>query len=199
MATLKSIWKRIAKWHRSNLPDDLRDSWEDREFLNEGATKIALQEAEEAIGLGFPKDLKESYLLWNGSRDEYSILPWGYYLLTLSEIVDSCASWKAAVASGVWDGEKSNPKGSIRPVHWNTSWIPISANGGGDHQCVDLDPAPRGKNGQVIRFNHEVGPISVLASSFKDWLSEYADALEAGEYEYDSEGWSVRPLNQDDD
>lgn len=196
MATLKNLWTRISAWHRDNLPEELTETWRTREFLNAAASKAAMAEAEQAIGLKFPTDVKDSYSLHDGSRDEYSILPWGYYLLSISEIVASWRSWQSHVSSGMWEGWKSDPKGPIRPVHWNLRWLPISANGGGDHQCIDLDPAPRGTAGQVICFSHEVGPTQVLAVGFKEWLNKYAEDLEAGHYRYHPQEWWVIPVDE---
>ena len=55
-------------------------------------------------------------------------------------------------------------------------------------------PGPRagGTAGQVIYSSHEMEPRKVLAKSFQKWLSEFAVALEAGEYRYE-EGEGLVP------
>ncbi len=194
MSDLRRVWQRIARWHREHLPEALRSDDRPREFLNPGAEDDALDAIEQAVGVSLPADVRESYRLHNGSRNEYAILPWGYHLLPLAAVAQAWQMWQGHVANGLWEGESSEPEGPIRPVHWNTRWVPISHNGGGDHQCVDLDPTRGGKVGQVIAFNHEVGPVRVLAPSFGAWLRAYAAELEGGRYRYDPDELWVVPV-----
>ena len=46
--------------------------------------------------------------------------------------------------------------------------------------CVDLDPGEGGVVGQVLEYDHEVGPIAILAPSVQLWLERLADEMEAG-------------------
>ena len=73
--------------------------------------------------------------------------------------------------------------GPIQPHNWNLRWLPVTG-GSGNHYCVDLDPAPGGTIGQIIWFEHDAGPIRVVASGFTAWLEQYASDLEAGRYSY---------------
>jgi cell wall assembly regulator SMI1 len=196
MSDLRHVWQRIAQWHQENLPEALRDGGRQQEFLSVGASGGELTDAEQVMGLVLPADIRESYRLHDGSQNGYAILPWGYHLLSLAGVVASWRMWQSHVAEGMWVEVATDPEGPIRPVHWNHRWVPISHNNGGDHQCVDLDPAPGGKAGQVIAFNHEVGPVRVLADGFGAWLGAYAAGLEAGRYRYDSEELWVVPLRQ---
>jgi cell wall assembly regulator SMI1 len=189
-ADLGKVWERIARWHRDHLPKSRREETWSRELLRPGADAGAVAAAEEAIGLALPAEVRESYLLHDGS--DFGILPWGYSLLSLFEVVKTCRMWQGILAEGHWDGAVSEPKGPIKRVHWNPRWVPVAENGGGDYQCLDLDPAVGGSAGQVIDFSHEVGPLCVLAGGFTDWLVSYADGLESGRYRYDKdERWVV--------
>jgi cell wall assembly regulator SMI1 len=196
VAKLSSAWERIIRWHHAHLPKYLAENRSADKLLRNGASEEELDAAEEDIGLRFPADVRESYRLHNGSESEYGILPWGFYLLPLDNVVESWRMWHSHVENGAFDGEVSRPEGPIRPVHWNTRWIPISHNSGGDHQCVDLDPAPGGRSGQVIEFNHEVGPVRILATGFGEWLRVYAEQLEAGRYRYDPRDLWVIPIKR---
>ena len=149
------------------------------------------------MGLTLPADVRESYRLHDGSRDEYGILPWGYFLLPLPCVLDSWRAWKAQLDREPRDAAPTEPKGPIRPVYWNPRWVPVSHNGGGDHQCIDLDPAAGGRAGQVIQFSHEVGPLCVLAAGFGQWLQGYARDLEAGRYRFDKDDFWVIPFVQE--
>ena len=53
-------------------------------------------------------------------------------------------------------------------------------SGGGDLICVDLDPDEGGVVGQVLEYDHELGPIAVLAPSVQAWLEHLVDKMEAG-------------------
>jgi cell wall assembly regulator SMI1 len=146
------------------------------------------------MGLRFPSDLRASYLLHDGSG-RYGIFPWGYMLLSLSELVSEWQRNKVRLAQL---DRAAKPAGPIRPVYWNTEWLPVGSNDSGDYDCVDLDPGLGGTIGQVIRFNHEVGPTRVAAESFGAWLALYADRLEAGLYRYDPHSLWVCSEDGDD-
>src|SRR5262249_34037477 len=137
--------------------------------------------------------LRASYLLHDGSGD--ALLPWGYLLLTLQQMVREWQTLRRLFEKENWPG---NPNGPIRPVHWDIRWIPVASNKSGDFHFVDRAPAPGGTVGQVFSFNHEVGPVRVLGKSFGEWLAEYADQLEAGVYYYDPYDLWVRRDNGED-
>jgi cell wall assembly regulator SMI1 len=58
----------------------------------------------------------------------------------------------------------------------------------GDYLCVDMNPAPGGHVGQVIKIEAHLGPQEVLAKSFLDWLGQFAADLEAGKFEVSKDG-----------
>jgi cell wall assembly regulator SMI1 len=85
----------------------------------------------------------------------------------------------------------------IKPVWWNVHWIPIVSSGSGHLFCVDLDPAPAGKPGQVILFFHDDGKRP-LCRRFGRRLACHHRRRHAGKYEYDadSQSWSDEALLQ---
>jgi hypothetical protein len=62
---------------------------------------------------------------------------------------------------------------------------------------IDLDPPPEGTRGQVILYDHEVGPMRVVAPSFSAWLARIAAALEAGKLVWREQARQVEPLGRD--
>jgi hypothetical protein len=58
---------------------------------------------------------------------------------------------------------------------------------------IDLDPAAGGVVGQLLEFDHEVGPRCVLAPSFTAWLQRIATGLEEGKFVCDPYGSEVVP------
>jgi cell wall assembly regulator SMI1 len=65
---------------------------------------------------------------------------------------------------------------------WRTKWVPITANGGGDHHCLDLDPAENGSIGQVIEMWHEDENRELVGDSFKECFNIIVGNLENGSY-----------------
>jgi cell wall assembly regulator SMI1 len=63
---------------------------------------------------------------------------------------------------------------------------------------LDLDPAEGGTYGQIVDHSHEVGPTSLLAVSWSEWLAQLADDLEAGKHVYLEEEKTVAPLGMYD-
>jgi cell wall assembly regulator SMI1 len=86
----------------------------------------------------------------------------------------------------------------VKATWWNPFRLPLTDNGGGDPVTLDLDPAEDGDNGQILRFNHEVGPIKVIAGNFGEWLERVASDLESGELAYSDMELQVQPVNWDD-
>jgi hypothetical protein len=68
----------------------------------------------------------------------------------------------------------------VQPVIWHPAWLPFTSTIERDHLCFDLAPLPGGYIGQILDRSHEVGPFYVPFTSFEQFLSTYADQLEAG-------------------
>ena len=73
-------------------------------------------------------------------------------------------------------------------------WIPISDNSGGEHLCVDLDPAEGGTVGQLFSYWHEYGAWRIVAPSFTVFLERLLKHLERGRYAINDEG-QLAPVN----
>lgn len=145
------------------------------------------------IGLQLPRDVKESYLVYDGSKGS-AIFPNGYYLLTLAEIAKEHAIWTELLRKKSFAKSIAKPSGPIKLAWWNEKWIPVTASGGGDHDCIDMDPAPGGSIGQVIEFSHETGPLRVQSKSFSAWLTNFANDLKNGKYRYDDDSLTLLPI-----
>jgi cell wall assembly regulator SMI1 len=75
-----------------------------------------------------------------------------------------------SLKKGYYEGLKSKPRGPIKKDWYNPRWIPINTNEEGDFALLDLDPAPKGKNGQIIEFSRGTGATRVLAKSLGEYL-----------------------------
>ena len=95
--------------------------------------------------------------------------------------IDGCRLMSCAAAAKAWStlgelldsGDLAQPAeskdGKVKPVWWNKRWLPF-ADAGGDMLCLDLDPAPGGTVGQVLRFYHDEGWRDSLAPSLEAFL-----------------------------
>ena len=188
MQSVFDSWSRIQIWLEANTPSGT-------EFLAPGATGHQIEEAEKILGTRFPDDVRQSYLLYNGSpqADSLAIFEYGEFL-SLQRMVEDWGVWK-----GIYDedeefrGYKTEPDRGIQNGWWRHGWIPFCANGSGDSLCVDLDPSENGTCGQVLELVHDYSHRPLLASSFSLYLSNYADALEAGEFGFDPD-FGVVPI-----
>src|SRR4051794_18921116 len=70
--TLRESWKRIADWHKRNTPQG-------RFRLAKRSSKQRFSDFEKALGLLLPDDVRESYLLHNGTL--------GTWLLYFGEVM----------------------------------------------------------------------------------------------------------------
>ncbi len=155
--------------------------------LQPGAWEEEIQVLEARLGIEFPQDVRESYRIHNGMFGEEGFICGWSEFYPLEEIFTHWDCWTDMLEVGEFFDSKSTPKGPIKTDWWNRKWIPLLGNGGGDHCCIDLDPAPEGQWGQVIAMWHETGAEDVLAPSFKNFLANFAEELHAGVYTFSEE------------
>jgi molybdopterin molybdotransferase len=67
----------------------------------------------------------------------------------------------------------------VRSDWWNPCWIPFTHDGGGNHLCLDLDPAAGGAGGQVITLWHDGGARALAGSSFGEWFTRWRQGTAA--------------------
>jgi len=60
--------------------------------------------------------------------------------------------------------------GRVRAVHYSDGWIPFAEDGGGCLLCVDFDPGPNGKIGQIVQWEIRGGGAFVRAESLRAFL-----------------------------
>lgn len=174
---MKQTWDRIEAWLKSNAPDLLRG-------LNPPAKVSAFAQLQELLGLQLPDDVRESYLIHDGQPETTGGLINATILLSLEEIGRQWSIWKELLDDGTFSDAHSQSPDGVKSDWWSPGWIPITHDGGGNHHCLDLDPAPGGQVGQIISFWHDDAERTILAPSFSAWLAAYADALERGDKLY---------------
>jgi cell wall assembly regulator SMI1 len=181
---MQQLWKRFEAWLSDHAPHLLGG-------LRDGATPRQLAQAETALQVRFPKDLRDSYAVHDGQDhpDCFALYSGALFascpLLPLSTVVRNWSVLKGLHDCGDFDGARGRPAGPIREDWWHPRWIPLTANAAGDHPvCVDLAPAAGGRRGQVISWWHDDPNRRLLGRSFRHWFANYLAAVEAGEYVY---------------
>ena len=179
-ADMQNTWNRFEGWlkiHAPHLPGE----------LNAPATDSAIRELESKTGVTLPQDFKKFLKIHNGQKPGSEGLVEAEELLSTASILSEWTAWKQILDNGDLPAEAVASRG-IKPYWWNSKWIPITHDGSGNHYCIDLDPARGGKKGQVIRMWHDSAERELVASSFKEWISDYVTGLEKGKYVY-SKDW----------
>jgi cell wall assembly regulator SMI1 len=186
---MEEAWRRVVAWYVANTPPGTL-------LLPPGASEDAVRTAERQLGLKLPPDLRAFYRFNDGLGGKW-LLHYGEFF-SLAGLVDAWQahrsleqSQRAQMARGGW--VPVDLTGPIRPVWWSPRRIQITGIGGTDGLMTDLDPAAGGVSGQLIEFDHEVGPRRVLAPNFTAWLERIAAGLEADRFECDPFGSEVVP------
>lgn len=176
VSTVNSSWSRIRAAIESAIPGVSA-------VLRPGVSATQLGSFEKMIGQRLPNDVRESYLLCDGTTAELEqrLLCgpfYGFDMLPLAELIDSWKMWAGLVEG---KGHDAHMKGVdwIRPVYASSGWLPIIADAAGSHIGVDLSPTDKGLTGQVINFGrHEYSKL-VLAPTFEAFLAQIAADLES--------------------
>jgi len=185
-ARVRDAWSRIHRWlrtHAKNVLDDLRPP----------AVDAAIAATERALDVELPESLRASFRVHDGqSRDGPGLFPSGA-LLSLETIVAERAIWIDLLDRGDFQGARGEAHGPVRDDWWNRRWIPLTYDGSGNHECLDLDPAPGGEVGQIIEMFHDEPTRRVTARSFVDWLEASAERMESGKWVYSEDCGRVLP------
>jgi len=173
---MKSIWTRIETWLGAHAPEILQG-------LRPPATRNQIAEVEDVLDVSFPQDLVDTFLLHDGQNSRAPWLLTGWEFLSLDRIVSEWTVWKDLLDGGEFEEYESASDGHTVTDWYDAKWIPLTSDGAGDHHCLDLNPGPLGKEGQIILMWHDDDPRTVVASSYREWLEQFAADLEGGRYE----------------
>ncbi len=173
---MKDIWDRIDGWLEANAPEIFGD-------LLSGATEEEIWSVEEQIGAKFTDDVRASYMVHNGQLGMADPLMGEWQLLSLKDLQIQWSMMKHLFDEEQFANVQSKPTtSSVKADWWNPRWVPLSYNGAGDFYCLDMEPAIDGNVGQIISFWHMDEKREKVAASFQEWLENYANALENGNY-----------------
>jgi cell wall assembly regulator SMI1 len=182
-AKIVTSWNRIHKALAAAGTEHLGS-------LAKPASEASIAKLEAVLDHTLPVEFKESLAIHDGQKPGaevgefpgfYSHNEGGsYYLMTSKAIARDWRMLRSVMKSGDFDGLVAEPDRGVRAHWWHVAWIPFASNGGGDHLCLDLDPATGGTKGQVICVMHDAPRRTVHSRSFVQWLQGRADAISAG-------------------
>lgn len=190
---MQKIWERIESWLRISAPQIL-------EVLQSGASDLQIGELEVFLSVQLPDDVKSLYRICNGqSACDYGLI-YGREFLSLERIKEEWSIWNDLLASGTFQDDDDQDQGSdpeigIKNVWWSQKWIPLTYDGAGNHDCLDLSPAEGGRNGQIITMWHDDAERRIVAPSFRAWCHNYAEGLESGQFIFSEEYRGIVNVN----
>ncbi len=181
--TMALLWQDIEAWCSHHAPRTTRD-------LCPSASEQHVQRLEALLSCLLPDDYRASLRTHNGDAD-----------LGPAHYLSADGVWRAASAmlaqeeAGAFAERRilHNGGGVIHDRWWHRAWVPVAREPDGTLLCLDLDPAPDGLVGQVIRHDAITGPVATRYRSFEGWLRAYHDDLLAGRYHVDADGYIAAP------
>jgi molybdopterin molybdotransferase len=138
--------------------------------LNAPATEDELLILEGALGVKLPDDFRASLQTHDGQADQRGRCFFEETPLDIKGILREWTTWRDLVVEGAFEGVASDPDTGVKDNWYNLKWIPFTKDGIGDCLCLDLDPAPGGTYGQVIRVLHDDDRRERVAASYEQWL-----------------------------
>jgi len=165
---VNAAWDRIDKWYNEKFAEA---------ELPGGAAAADITALETHMNLTLPEELKASLMRHNGV-DQWK----NGELLSIEGIKREWDCWTGLVDDGTFDDCSGDDNEFIQKCWWSKSWIPIHADGGGNGDCIDTNPGPKGAVGQIIFMDHEVGASGPDHSDFASYLEDFADQLENGKF-----------------
>lgn len=127
---VKAAWKRLKRWSAANLPradgDDSPPASEDQ-----------FQAFEAAIGARLPKDVRDSYRVYDGQCAGPGIV-YGLAVQPLRDCLHQWQTWVKGYDRSLKDGAAADlnaacssfPDGFVRPVYFDRGWVPLTYDSG---------------------------------------------------------------------
>jgi cell wall assembly regulator SMI1 len=187
---MNELWAEYEKWLQTHFPEGIM-------ALNPGAQEEEVDALESAIGVQLPADYRTCLRVHNGQKPDAVGLLWSNEFLSTSRILDEWQLMKQLLDDGHFAyPSESSPKDAIKPDWWNPRWIPVTSDGCGNLECLDLAPGAAGFVGQLIDFDHETVHRCVIALSFRDAMKSYLAEVLAGGYAYSDDYGRLMPLDE---
>jgi cell wall assembly regulator SMI1 len=137
--------------------------------LPPGASEDAIAAAEQALGFTLPEEVRAWYRAHDGGGDRY--IANNRELLSLDRMVSEWKVWKDLLDQGVFEGnDHSSPGPGVQQKWWIPEWLPVTYDGAGNHDVIDLAPDIDGRVGQIVEFWHDDDDREVIAANLLEFL-----------------------------
>jgi cell wall assembly regulator SMI1 len=174
-----SNWKRIERWLQSHAPEAL-------EQFEPPASPEAIARVTETVG-GLPDDYLALLGVHDGIGDEGIGVFEGFVPFSLEEALDARGVMQRVTQEGrraypdVHDS-KMRPEPGVRKLAWHDAWLPVAVSAADPRTMIfmDLDPAPGGTRGQLVRHVVDMDTLPIVAGSVAEWVERIANAMENG-------------------
>ncbi len=176
------VLQRLDTWYAAHLTNPAYR-------LNPPADDAALDRLERTFGHRLPPAYRQLYRWHDGENDDRWGHIFGLPILPLAAVESEWTAWgktmkefggnRYAIPGAGW------PVGAVDPAYSNPGWLPLTADGSGNHIGLDFDPWPGGTVGQVILFGRDEDVKAVIAPSLGAFLRWIAGLLEAGNFRLD--------------
>jgi cell wall assembly regulator SMI1 len=169
------------------LPEDVRESWrihDGQGHIPNGSYAASDGPVPGSLGLVFGQELIPLLDSGGALYSHAQLDAWKFWEVF---IVNEERGEDGGLLAEFSEKVTSSPPGAIRRLHADRGWIPLVGMGAqtSNHIGIDLDPAPAGVIGQVINFGGDEEAKYVLATSWGRFLEDFADELEAGNFDID--------------
>ncbi|WP_044278717.1 ankyrin repeat domain-containing protein [Myxococcus stipitatus] len=182
---LVRIWKRIQTWYETHHPPFAEHLANARP-----ATTAKVNALEKGLGMQLPLDLR-AFLLRFGGKTKPGLHPMSiaeYDVLPVEQVLDRWKGLRGLVEEGAFKKARPHelPKDQqeVKWTWWHPGWVPLAEDSGGNLYCVDLDPGPQGKRGQVIQWEVHGGPLRLGTDSLEEFFEHYLSRLERGRVDF---------------
>lgn len=177
---MENIINDLQDWLNSNLTD-LANTFQ------AAATEAELNAFEVDNNITLPQDFKAFYLKHNGQNaGDFGLTDMGE-ILNLQGIEREWNIWKKLNNENAFADSEAKCGEGVQPTWYDNLWIPFTADGNGNHYCLDLNPTSEGNIGQVITLWTDFSRRKVVAPSFEAFLIQYVEDLKNGKFNYDPE------------
>lgn len=198
------------------MVEAVRDGWEviedalatehdeGTDVLRPPADEETVSSLEETLDVELPPAFATFLRVHDGQRPNTRPVLKRYQALSASGVRETWERMRDLLAEGAFEGRQGDfdddlrPQGSddpvdpeIRDVWYHDKWIPIGTDPGGHLLCLDFAPTDEGTRGQVITYWNDAPRRSCRAPDFETWFTDYAAAIETGEYVYSTETHSL--------
>jgi cell wall assembly regulator SMI1 len=162
-------WHTLRAWWEAGAADGL-------DALRAPASAEAVDAAQRVMGVELPADYRAWLLAHDGA--EHGLF--SEEVLSIAGVVSTWRLFGELFADDHDASVEADP--GVRPVWWHSKWIPITSDGAGNHLCLDLEPAPGGVAGQLVRFWHDSGERMIEAPNLAAWFDLVHERLVSGEW-----------------